>query len=715
MSGTEELGRLFCFDVELVSRDATIDLASLIGKDMTVSVETPAGERHFHGTVAQLQFMGEVGNFALYKATLRPWLWRLTMRSGCRIFKDMSIAEIITEIFREHGLTDFKESLSGDYEQREYTVQYRESDFDFVSRWMERVGIYYYFMHEEGRVSLVLADGYSAHETLSGYEEVPFFPPHEGRRERDHITTWTSSRQMTCSACVFKGYDFTRPTAEVISKLVSRDELADAKREAFDYPGSLTSEMQGEGLSRVCVEAFQAHQERVSGQGEVLGLSPGRLFRLTNHPREDQNQEYLIVSASYEARVVDYESVSNTEDTFDFRCEFSAIPSKTPFRSQAITPWPKIFGPQTAKVVGDEGEEIWTDEYGRVKVQFHWDREGRSRGSNSGWVRVAQAWAGAGWGAIHIPRVGQEVIVEHLEGDPDCPIVTGRVYNANNMPPYALPDNHSQSGFKSRTIGGAAENFNELRFDDKKDEEQVYLQAEKNLDTYVKNDESHIVDHDRKKDIKNDETTTVGGNRTETVEKDETLAIKGNRTETVEKDETLTIKGSRKETVEKDETLTVKGSRAETVEKDETLTIKGSRTETVEEDETLTIKGSRTREVGKDEKVTIKGSRARKVSKDESIEISGARTLRVSMDEKVEVSSNGKRLVKGNDEITVKGKLVVSALQGLELKVGTGSIVIDAGGNITIKGLMVKVEGSAMVDVKASGVLSLAGAIIKGG
>jgi type VI secretion system secreted protein VgrG len=733
MSGREEVGRLFEYEVELLSKDPSIDLGGLVGQAMTVSLEHAGGQRHFHGVVSRLRLAGDAGNFALYKATLRPWLWRLTLRAGCRIFQNMTVPDIIKAIFREHGLTDFSESLSGTYASREYTVQYRESDFDFVSRWMEREGIYYFFRHESDRHTLVIADAYSAHEVVSGYEDVPYFPRQDmGRRERDHIDVWSVSQELTPSACVLEDFDFTRPKAELLSKLVSQHELADAAREIYDYPGAYTESSQGETYARIRVEEYNAQQELTRGEGDARGLAPGALFALSNHPRADQNREYLIVSAEYDMQVLDYESVGDAKGDNVFRCAFSSIPSKVPFRSRSLTPRPRVHGPQTAVVVGKSGEEIWTDEYGRVKLQFHWDREGKSDENASCWVRVAQIWGGTAWGGIHVPRIGQEVIVEFLEGDPDRPIVTGRVYNADNMPPYALPTNQTQSGIKSRSsASGTADNFNELRFEDKKDSEQVYLQAEKNFDTYVKNDETHTVDHDRKKDIKNDETTTVGGMRTETVEKDETITIKGKRTETVEKDESITINGARTEKVAKDETITIDGARTEKVAKDESITIDGARTEKVAKDETITIDGARTEKVAKDETITINGARTEKVAKDETITIDGARTEKVAKDETITISGarstkvtkddatkvDGARShkVMKNDEYTVTGKFVVNATQGLELKVGSGSIAIDAAGNVTIKGLMVKVEGSGMVDVKASGILTLAGALIKAG
>ena len=731
LKGREELSRLFTYDLELLDKDANISFKSLVGQPMTVTIELPdGGERHIHGIVSRFSHVGEIGRNALYRATIRPWLWRLTLRAGCRIFQEMSVPDIIKAIFREYGLTDFSESLSGTYEKREYTVQYRETDFDFVSRLMEKEGIYYHFEHSADKHTMVIADAYSTHATVSGYEQIPYYPPEEtARRERDHIDTWTICQDLTPSASVLDDYDFTRPDAVLLAKLVSQHELAEATREIYDYPGAYLESSKGETYARVRVEEYHAQLELARGGGDARGIAVGALFSLTNYAREDQNREYLVVSTDINLESLTYES-SGDDAKEVFRCEFSATPSQVPFRPACITPRPVVHGPQTAVVVGKSGEEIWTDEYGRVKLQFRWDREGKRDEKSSCWVRVAQIWAGTKWGGIHIPRIGQEVIVEFLEGDPDRPIVTGRVYNANNMPPYALPANQTQSGIKSRsTLGGAETNFNELRFEDKKDAEQVYLQAEKNLDSYVKNDETHTVDHDRKKDIKNDETTTVGHDRTETVENDETITINGNRTEKVEKDETITINGQRTEKVAKDETITIDGARTEKVAKDETITIDGARTEKVAKDETITIEGARTEKVSKDETVTIDGARTEKVAKDETITIDGARTekvakdesvtigggrtLKISKDDSIKIDGGRKHKTANDDKYTIGGKYEVTATSEVVLKVGAASITIKQSGDIELKGVNIKITGQAMVDVKASGILTLSGAMVK--
>jgi type VI secretion system secreted protein VgrG len=343
-----------------------------------------------------------------------------------------------------------------------------------------------------------------------------------------------------------------------------------------------------------------------------------------------------------------------------------SIDAKAPFRPARVTPKPIVQGAQTAIVVGKAGDEIYTDEHARVKVQFHWDRQGKNDENSGCWIRVAQTWAGKQWGAIHIPRIGQEVIVDFLEGDPDKPIITGRVYNGANMPPYDLPANKTQSGVKSRSSKeGTPANFNEIRFEDKKGSEQLFIHAEKNQDIEVENDETHWVGHDRTKTVDNDETTHVKGNRTETVDKDESITIAGTRTESVDKTETITIAKSRTESVGESESVSIS--------KDQQLTVGGSRTRDVTKDETITI--------GKKQQNSIGDARTTSVAKDDTLDV-------------------GKKLtIDAGDQIT--------------LQTGSASITMKKDGTIQIKGKDITIEGSGKINVKASSDVVIKGSKIQ--
>jgi len=564
MTGHEELGRLFEFTLELYSTDPAISLEKVVGQNMTVTVEFPSGtKRQINGFVARFSQVEKTeGRYAWYTAVLRPWLWFLTRTTDCMIFQQTAVPDILKKVLDDHGFTDREDSLTGTYQAREYCVQYSETDFDFVSRLMEEEGVYYYFTHRDGRHHLVLADSLSAHDKIVGVSDPPYRPQGSVRAGHEVISAWEPSHDAQPGTYVMNAFDFEKPKSSLIAKSVLKRGHPRADYELYDYPGGYVESAAGERYARARIEAYQARYEQIRGAGNVAGLSAGGLFELTDHPRADQNREYLVVSVEHDL-TVSTELPSDEEAGGDYACRFLAIPSSQTFRMVPVTPKPRVQGPQTAIVVGKQGEEIWTDKYGRVKVQFHWDRYGKSDEASSCWVRVAQLWAGKSWGGIHVPRIGQEVIVDFLNGDPDRPIITGRVYNADNMPPYALPDHQTQSGVISRsTKGGDAKTFNELRFEDKKDEEEIYFHAEKNFERVVENDDTLKVGFekkdpgDQKVDIHNDRTVTLEegndklhvkkGNRDVTVKGNQTLAVDGNRTEDINGNDQLTVKKGNK-------------------------------------------------------------------------------------------------------------------------------------------------------------------------
>ncbi|KTB79685.1 type VI secretion system Vgr family protein [Pseudomonas syringae] len=534
MSGGDELGRLFSYDLQLTSVDGALDLNQLLGKPMSLSVQLAGGaQRYFHGIVARCSQNVTRDQFASYQVTLRPWLWLLTRTSDCRIFQNLTIPQIIKQVFRDLGFSDFEDALSKPYREWEYCVQYRESSFDFVSRLMEQEGIYYFFRHEKDRHVLVLADAYGAHQPAPGYESVPYFPPDGQHRERDHINDWRLAQEVQPGSLELNDYDFQRPSASIdVRSAMPRPHTA-GDYPLYDYPGTYVQSQDGEHYARTRLEALQSLHERIELSGNARGLGAGHLFSLTGFGRQDQNREYLIVGARYYLAQESLESGASGGGV-QFELGLSCIDAQQSFRPLASTQRPIVKGPQTAVVVGPTGEEIWTDQFGRVKVHFHWDRHDQSNENSSCWIRVSQAWAGKNWGSMQIPRIGQEVIVSFLEGDPDRPIITGRVYNAEQTVPYDLPANATQSGIKSRSSkGGTPANFNEIRMEDKKGAEQLYIHAERNQDVIVEVDESHSVGHDRFKSIGHDETVLIGNNRVRIVKQDDVLAVGSSKTDSV--------------------------------------------------------------------------------------------------------------------------------------------------------------------------------------
>lgn len=703
---SEHLGQLGSMNLELLSPNEAIAMDDVLGHGLAIELSVDGGQtRFFHGLVAEFSQTGRLGTYACYSATVLPWLWTLTRTSDCRIYQQKSIPDILKAVFRDNGTSDFEDSLTGSYSPREYCVQYMETDFDFVSRLMEQEGIYYYFRHQKDKHTLVLCDGASAHSAAPGCENISYFPPSENVvRTEDHIDSWLLSHSIQSGKLVHTDFDFIKPRTSLIAQHDNAGSYPKSDEELFAYPGGHLTVSDGERLAQRRLEAIQQQHERVSGTGNVRGLAVGCLFTLEGCPREDQNRKYLVVSATHRLAGSDYES-GVAQPEADTMVRFEAIPSRQPYRSPPVTPRSRVPGPQTAIVVGKSGEEIWTDQYGRVKVQFHWDRYGKRDENSSCWVRVSQLWAGKNWGAMHIPRMGQEVIVSFLEGDPDRPIITGRVYNAAEMPPYDLPANQTQSGIKSRSSkGGAPANYNEIRFEDKMGSELLTIHAEKNQLIEVENDETHTVGHDRSKTIGHDETTVVQHDRTETVGNNENIKIAVNRTEMVGSNETITIGSNRAITVGANETATVAVQRTHTVGANETITVGAA--------QEITVGAARTITVGANQDVNIGNNLTVAVGADGSTTIGGNASMSIAADETRSVAKGRTTTIGEDDSLTVGKNLVISASDSVSITTGDASITMKKDGTITIKGKDITVDGSGKIGIKASGDIVMKGSKI---
>jgi type VI secretion system secreted protein VgrG len=504
LKAREELSRPFEYVADLLSEQDDIDPNKLLGKPMTILVRLADGRiRYFHGLVSHFSYRGPFAAYAHYQAVLRPWLWFLSRNADCRIFQDVTVRDVFEKVVKNtHQFSDFRWSTTATYKTREYCVQYRESDFDFVSRLLEEEGIFYYFEHEETKHTLVLGDSYTAFKQIKGNQrngtKIPFRPPGEAGLELEHVNEWQVLHEVQSGTAVLDDFDFTKPRVDLMSKTSVSREHAQAKFEVYDYPGLYWQNGEGDQLTKVRIEELQSNYKRLAGTSDHRELNAGKLFDLAEHPRKGEDAEYALIKTDIEVESAEIAQMREGAEN-RFVVKFIAIPSRDPFRPRRTTVKPFVHGPQTAIVVGKSGEEIWTDKYGRVKLQFHWDREGKSDENSSCWIRVSQAWAGKNWGSIHIPRIGQEVVVSFLEGDPDRPLVTGRVYNADMMPPYGLPDNQTQSGILSRsTKSGTPENANELRFEDKKGEEKITFHAEKDFERVVENNDSLKVGFEKK-------------------------------------------------------------------------------------------------------------------------------------------------------------------------------------------------------------------------
>lgn len=559
VTGHETLGCLFEYEVELLGESNQVDLKSLLGKSVTLKLEIEeGGYRFFNGIATRASLMGMLGDLYHYRVVVHPKLWLLTKASNCRVMsqpaKARSVPEIIKSVLSEHGCDDVSMSLSGAYQPRDYCVQYRETDFNFISRLMEEEGIYYYFKHTESSHSLVLCDGPAAHKSNPGDANIQYFPwANQNRRKSPHVYDWNLSQQIQSGGFQLNDYHFETPKADLKAQANLQAEHAESSKVVYDYPGEYTIPSEGDRYAKIRMEQMRSEHEQIRARGNARHLQTGFKFKLTQFPRQDQNREYLILSTRFMIRNNEYESQGIPDDPEPFQGDYTVLSSGLTYRPPRLTPVPIVQGVQTALVVGPSGEEIYTDQYGRIKVQFHWDRLGGKNENSSCWMRVAQIWAGKNWGGIFIPRIGQEVIVDFLEGNPDNPIVTGCVYNAEQMPPYALDANKTQSGIKTRSSQqGSTENFNELRFEDKKGNEEIYLHAEKNFTRIVENDDVQKIGFDKKSpgdqkidiynhrqvtlDQGNDELTVKTGNRQVTLDQgNHELSVKmGNRKATLD-------------------------------------------------------------------------------------------------------------------------------------------------------------------------------------
>ena len=504
----EELGRPFLVELDLSSGEIQGDIATLLGSSGTVwlAQSTPEegdeGNTYLNGIVTRVVSHGLLAGSYRYRVEMRPWIWLLTRITDCRIFQNKSAFEIVTQVFRDAHFSEFEDKRQGGAgdTQLEYCVQYRETSFNFVTRLMEQYGFYYFFVHEDGKHTLMLADDPNAHTALT--QEIPYqFDQTEYRTVKDHFWEWETDLGLQSGKFTFQDYNFTTPAVDLTAKTVQAATHTYGDLEVYEYPGPYQVADVGQRLTDVRMQAIVADRVVYRGNSNSRKLHAGWRFTLSKHPDKAANREYLITQS--QLTVAAAEGMSSTKDkgeTIDtYRALTHAIPGKTHFRLHRTTPRPLIRGPQTARVVGRSGEEITTDEYGRIKVRFHWDRSDTEDDQRTCWIRVAQTWAGAGWGSLYIPRVGQEVVVEFLEGNPDRPLVTGVVYNANQKVPYTLPDNKTRTVLKTNSSSGNG--FNELRFEDKGGEEEVFFQAQK--------DYTRKVLHDEKVTITNNTTTTV--------------------------------------------------------------------------------------------------------------------------------------------------------------------------------------------------------------
>ena len=526
MSGREEVSRLFEYQISAVSEDGAISADTMLGEPVAVSVELEGGKtRWFNAIVAAFGLEGVdgaqegKGRRYRYRIVARPWLWLLTRTADIRIYQDKSVKDIVDEILSAHGV-NLRFDLTGSQKKRIYCVQYRETDFNFVCRLLEEEGIFFWFEHEMGKHTMVLANHSGAHKPFPGFDKVPFKEDQRASAGQPAIHQWQMRQEIQTGKVVLNDYNFENPAADLKSQPASQPRKhKKAELEVYDYPGLYPDKATGGDIAKVRLEEAASRFGRYTGQGNTPGLAAGAKVALVDHAVKDQNTNYLVLTTQIDMRQAGYSSGGGAGG---FDCQFTMQRFDEPFRPARITPKPMVAGPQTAVVVGKGKKgDIKPDKFGRVQVQFHWDRKGEKNEKSSCWVRVASPFAGNGFGLIALPRLGQEVVVDFLEGDPDQPLITGRVHNAEQMPPYELAKHATVSTFKSRSHKdgdpGAADAFNELRFEDMKGAEYVWIQAQK--------DRFELVKDTLKSEIRKDEHRSVKGNRKELIEGEHHLTV----------------------------------------------------------------------------------------------------------------------------------------------------------------------------------------------
>jgi type VI secretion system secreted protein VgrG len=518
-AGNEGISRMYSFNLELLSETKSIDFDKIVGQKVTISVLLTDGstERYINGYVSRFAQTGADSSLTRYHMEVVPWLWFLTRDATCSVFQDLTIPEIIADVFDAAGFTEphYRNSCTATYPSLTYCVQYRETCFNFVSRLMEHAGIYYYFEHTKDGHVLVMADSPSAHGNCPDQSTLRYSPNARGQID-DVVTTWTMEQEYRTGKISLEDYNFETPDANMLATDPTVVKVSsNSTWELYDYPGLYDKQSDGNAVAKVRMEAEEATHLIATGSSSCRTLTPGYNFDLEEFEPEEMNKSWMLLEVHHTASVAGtYDTGSGS--TSSYANHFTCIDASTQYRPPRLTPKPTVQGPQTAVVVGPSGEELYVDKYGRVRVHFFWDRLGKpdeSPDECSCWIRVSQPWAGEGWGAMFLPRVGQEVIVSFLEGDPDRPIITGRVYNADQTVPYALPANSTRSTIKtSSSKGGGTSQFNELRFEDKAGSEQLFMNAQKDMDVNVLNDLRECIAANRSLMVGGNQMESVGGN-----------------------------------------------------------------------------------------------------------------------------------------------------------------------------------------------------------
>ena len=650
----ERISEPFAVHVAVAST-SQIQYDDVIQKEALLTISGAEADRHFHGIVRKFEHTGKSGQKFLYQAEIVPSLMLLSLKQDCRIYQDKDVAKIIADIFQKAGIAAdrYEFRLKNKDHLRKFCVQYRETDMDFVCRLLQEEGIFYFFEHSKDRHVMVFGDDTVNYKPIEGNQEVSFKPPSGLNPEKESISYVDFSRRLRPGTYTHTNYNFKKPSVDLETRGKAKDEMQQ-KFEIYDYPGQYGLEDRGNRLAKIHLEAGKALEEQTNGNSTCPRLVAGFTFKLEGHDFKAFNREYLLVGVSHSGQQPQtLEEQSGSGAGSSYSNTFLAIPSTVTYRPLRTIEKPFVRGMQTATVVGQKGEEIDTDKWGRVMVQFHWDRMGKNDEKSSCWIRVGQMWGGVGWGAQFIPRVGDEVLVDFMEGDPDWPIIVGSVYNETNQPIYDLKNDKTQSGIKTRSYPDGP-GFNELRFEDKKGKEHIYLQGEKDWNILIKNDKGQNVGHDEALSVANNRTKTVGANQSETIGANKEIQVGANHTETIGSNMSLSV-----------------GSNA-------SVAVGGTKTESVALASAENVGGAKA--------VTVGGALA--------ITVAGAMNTAVGLVQAEEVGLIKKTMVGKSYDIT--------AGDSIKITCGKSMIEMAKDGTITISGVRLDITGSGPVNINGT-------------
>jgi len=684
-AGTEEISSLFSFDLEMLSENHNIAFKDIVGKNVTVAIIlADGGKRYFNGIISRFsqgRGGGDAGGdprFSNYTATMVPFFWLLTRTSDSRIFQGLSVPDIVEKILKEKEVLDYEIKLHSSYDKRDYCVQYRETDFNFVSRLIEEEGIYYFFKHEDKKHILVLSDVPDEHKPCPNQETARYQISAGGQLEEDMLKSLDIAQEIRVGKYTLKDFNFETPATDLKVEVPSQQALGPGEREVYDYPGGYGKRAEGDRLANIRMQEEEAAVTTINGSGSCRAFTSGFKFELRDYYRDDMNNKAFVLTSIHHEASQEY--VPSERDTeLSYSNNFSCIPFNVPFRPRRRTPGPVVEGIQTAIVVGPKGEEIYPDEHARVKVQFHWDREGMRDENSSCWIRVSQVHAGAGFGGIDIPRIGEEVIVDFIEGDPDRPMITGRVYNGNNKPPTSLPEAGMVSGLKSNsTPGGGGDNT--ITLDDTKGKEKITIHGQYDMNTTVDHDQTLTVHNNRTGTIDVDDTETVGNNQTINIGANQSVSVGANKTETIGVAKALTIGAAYQVSVGAVMNETVGAAKME--------------------------------EIGGSKVVAVGGSSSENVAAKKSVNAGASIKLNSP---KIDLLAGSKLLAQSGGKLDVKAgaKLTQQSGAAMNIKSGAG-LNMQSSSSMNIKsGAAMKSQAGGAMNLKAGGAITAKGSVIK--